>query len=528
MNKNDKQRLELEQSLLTLEQEAKNAPNNVDILINLGAVALTLSKFDQAKVSFEKACELTPSDPEIHNFLGTVHFYCGDAHSATNCYQKALLLDNANYNAHLNLAEINSSLGSYDTAMNYYNNALKYYPENTDLLIAASRMAVRLQGYDLASNLMSRVIEIDTDHPYAATALEQIKLLENKTLSSPYAYLGYSLDTERSITYALLQKYMKVWSSFTGKSNPSTLIIGTDHILFDKLHDLSQLGYAINAVAGEGNIPFSEANGIPFENIDPDNFDLVILGSLSDNEELKVIKMIEEQWGEKRKGRHLPILRISMLRDIFLGARTRFDIQFAMKHDVDKLISLTLLESFSPREGIILEFSPFLESVSIFLGLIEHERPSLRKIELIDIWKPLSNGEQDSLNEKDVEQDKFYPTLTNHRLQRIVRIHHGDIPDFLSSLWTEIYQRGNIGVVDCSISFVYISLTDNLELKTMLSHIVPKLKENGLILINNSCTVTDQMMHKEILSDFHLHDCQMSPELYLLWNQTDALFLSHL
>lgn len=100
------------------------APDDIQILNNLGIVLLELRRFEEAEVHFQQALVRSPNYFQAHNNIGIINMERGRFAEAVESYRQALALNPDFAEAHNNLGNCLKELGQLEEAETSYRQAL--------------------------------------------------------------------------------------------------------------------------------------------------------------------------------------------------------------------------------------------------------------------------------------------------------------------------------------------------------------------------------------------------------------------
>ncbi len=109
-------------------------PDDVEVLIELGAVVWRQGRWDEAEAIYNRACELHPNDFRALNNLGLALYEQGRLDEAGDCYRRALKVRPDTFNSQMNLGIVLSDQGKLDLAMEWFLSAQKLQPNSIEIL----------------------------------------------------------------------------------------------------------------------------------------------------------------------------------------------------------------------------------------------------------------------------------------------------------------------------------------------------------------------------------------------------------
>lgn len=125
-----RERGELHQAVEVLEAARRETPDDVAVLIELGATLVVAGRPVDAEKELRRALRLAPDQPDAHHHLGVLLFKRGLYRPAVTALQRAVDLDDANGEAYFYLGEGLNQLGDVDEALIALERAVQFQPGN--------------------------------------------------------------------------------------------------------------------------------------------------------------------------------------------------------------------------------------------------------------------------------------------------------------------------------------------------------------------------------------------------------------
>lgn len=125
-----------------LEKILRIAPQNLNAMINLGAMYNKIGKHNEAAEILRKAIAKDKNSSHGYYNMGIAQRHLGDMTMAAWAYREAIRLDPQMAEAHQNLGNVLMELGQFKQAIRHYEDALKIKPE----FRAAQRGIERAKG----------------------------------------------------------------------------------------------------------------------------------------------------------------------------------------------------------------------------------------------------------------------------------------------------------------------------------------------------------------------------------------------
>lgn len=127
--------------LARLESEARNNPDDVSVLIELGKMQYNNAMIEEAVATWAGAIEAHPENAEVRNYLGKGMIEVGRTNEAMEHLRKAVELDPTFTMAYHNLAVAEEILGMTDDAIGHYSKYIELNPMTTRLEQVKERIA---------------------------------------------------------------------------------------------------------------------------------------------------------------------------------------------------------------------------------------------------------------------------------------------------------------------------------------------------------------------------------------------------
>ncbi|MCW3491150.1 tetratricopeptide repeat protein [Dethiobacter alkaliphilus] len=168
--------------LTSAQKIAKQNPDNVEALIQLGYTHLTVKNYEQAVAAYQTAYELAPESPMVqyhlalaylaledyaeaivflkpladkglfnvdaHYALGNAYYVTGDYNEAVESFKKVIVLMPGAADAHYLLALSYESLGDSEQAIKSLNRALTMVPNYQEAQVALNRLSLLANDAD--------------------------------------------------------------------------------------------------------------------------------------------------------------------------------------------------------------------------------------------------------------------------------------------------------------------------------------------------------------------------------------------
>lgn len=177
-----------------LEPLLRDNPDDLDLRENLAITLLKQHEIKQAESQFLTIHTLAPERPLTLNYLGVISDLQGDYAAASDYYQKALSLqpNNAMFNNNYGYSRL--MLGDFTAAEHWFSQALGQNPDQTDRITNNLAIAfARQRQYEKAITLLSAT----GDDPSVLNNIGYVALL-NGDYRSAIAYLERAIELSPS------------------------------------------------------------------------------------------------------------------------------------------------------------------------------------------------------------------------------------------------------------------------------------------------------------------------------------------
>jgi tetratricopeptide (TPR) repeat protein len=183
-------------------------------LITRGAAQAQMTNFQAAHQDFIAAKELSPNDTDVYNNLGAVAVSEGKLEEAIGFYENSLSIDSTNFVALSGFVSIHSKLGQLDKAHARIDQVLRSHPNSAPLYYLKAQIHGFEKNAQAAEAALRKAIEIDSNYLnayYALAALfintrqedraiaEYRKILERRPdTSAAYTLIGMLEDSRQN------------------------------------------------------------------------------------------------------------------------------------------------------------------------------------------------------------------------------------------------------------------------------------------------------------------------------------------
>ncbi len=119
----------------------KKAPQNAEVLNNIGNCQFKLGRIEEALESWKEALKITPKSGKICNNLGIAYYQLDKNKDAIEYYKKAILFEPEFPDPYYNLASVQGFTGKFADAIINYRKFLEFSPDATMKKLAEERIA---------------------------------------------------------------------------------------------------------------------------------------------------------------------------------------------------------------------------------------------------------------------------------------------------------------------------------------------------------------------------------------------------
>jgi tetratricopeptide (TPR) repeat protein len=128
------------QALDKNQQALKKAPQNAEILNNIGNCQFKMGRIQEALDSWKEALRVSPKSGKISNNLGIAYYQLDKNKEAIEYYKKAILFEPQFPDPYYNLASVYGFSGKFEDAIVNYKKFLEFSPDATMKKLAEERI----------------------------------------------------------------------------------------------------------------------------------------------------------------------------------------------------------------------------------------------------------------------------------------------------------------------------------------------------------------------------------------------------
>ncbi len=192
---------------ICFQNQLKNSPEDVAVLVGLGDTYLALNKVDSAKIVFQKAIALDAKNPFAWVGLGKVALINNDHGRKNDYFDRARRADKTNPEIYCAIAEgcINMTRQDTVTALIFLNQGLEINPKYARLHILTGNLEFIKKNYGNAVNAYDRAIFFD---PKSTVAYRNLGFIHTNSRSYREALNALNKSIEINPDQILVYKYL--------------------------------------------------------------------------------------------------------------------------------------------------------------------------------------------------------------------------------------------------------------------------------------------------------------------------------
>ncbi len=327
-------------------------------------------------------------------------------------------------------------------------------------------------------------------------------------------YLNESLDL---ILYDL---YGTALSTFSRQDTLRVAAIGVDDSVFENAEAIQDFGLSIKGYyAGRPHDIFHPSQSI--QDLSSSDYDLLLVGANSQAEESLLLQQLSDYFsGDNRLT--CPVLLIRRLRS---GVKNAFSKVSRLETCLNmRKLGLVAQALLSTYDGCILECGSFKGGTTVFMGLLLREWGDVRQVYAFDTFSGMPNpttSDQETVFQAGTFMETSLERVTHyvqeHGLAQHTTLVKGLIQDTLPRVLSN----------EQHVSFALVDTDQYQGTLSSLKLIVPKLQENGIILVDDYNVEGVKKAVSEIQDLYPtIGGAEMSMNFYMLWDRTNSYFLS--
>lgn len=323
-----------------------------------------------------------------------------------------------------------------------------------------------------------------------------------------------------SMDLALYDLYGKTLSLVRQKEKLRVAVIGIDHNFFNCAEAVEDFGLKLKRFfGGDPHDIFHPSKVI--KDLESSDYDLLIVGANSHAEELSYLHQLGEHFTSENS-LTCPILLIHRLRAGVKNALAKTTkLETCLNFRKLALIAHSLLATY---DGCILECGVFKGGTTVFMGMLLREWSDSRRIYACDPFDGMpqpTDPDGDTVFQAglftETSFDGVKQYVQEHDLAPQVTVMKG----LAQNVLPEVLSR------EQHVSFALVDTDQYLGTIESLKLIIPKLQENGIVIIDDFNVEGVQQAIAEIKEQYPmLCGGEVSMNFYVLWNRTNSYFLS--
>ncbi|GJL53165.1 MAG: hypothetical protein NPIRA02_02970 [Nitrospirales bacterium] len=336
------------------------------------------------------------------------------------------------------------------------------------------------------------------------------------------ALLGTSLGRymNESMDLILYDLYGTALSAFCQKSNLRVAGVSADLSLFENSEAMKDFGLSIKEFYGgiAQDIFYSSRE---IAELDSKAYDLIIAEAKTSSEETALLEKLDKHFSHETP-LTCPIL---LMRKFRVGVKIALDkisiLQTCLNFRKLGLIAHALLATY---DGCILECGSFRGGGTVFMGKLLDEWGDDRKIYTFDTFAGMphpTNADGTTIYQSGVFADTSLEGVSSYVQEQGLAQKTTLIKGLVQDTLPDVLLREE------HVSFALLD-TDQYEgTLASLRLIVPKLQENGIILVDDYTVEGVKKAVSKIREQYpQVGGAEVSMNFYMLWNRTNRYFLS--
>ncbi len=323
-----------------------------------------------------------------------------------------------------------------------------------------------------------------------------------------------------SLDLTLYDLYGETLSLVRQTENLRVGVIGVDHNFFNCAEAVEDFGLKVRGYyGGDSRDIFHPSKAIA--DLESSKYDLLLLGANSQAEELSYLHQLGEHFTSENPLR-CPILLIHRLRAGVKNALAKITkLETCLNFRKLALIAHSILATY---DGCILECGVYKGGTTVFMGMLLKEWTDSRRIfacDPFDGMPPPTTPDGDTIYQAGLFTETTFDTVKQyvgeHGLTSQVTVMKG----LAQNVLPEVLSR------EQGVSFALVDTDQYLGTKECLKLIIPKLQENGIVIVDDFNLAGVQQAIAEIREQYPtLCGSEVSMNFYVLWNRTNSYFLS--
>ncbi len=339
----------------------------------------------------------------------------------------------------------------------------------------------------------------------------QVEEIPNAVL---HRYMLESLDL------TLYDLYGTTLLAFSHRELLRVAVVGVDQSLLEVAEAVQDFGLSIQGYyAGNPHDIFHPSKAI--QELRSSDYDLIIVGANSQASETALLEQLSQYFSGINQ-LTCPVLLIRRLRS---GVKNAFAKAQRLETCLNmRKLGLIAQALMSTYDGCILECGSFKGGTTVFMGLLLNEWRDARHVYALDTFAgmpvPTAN-DHETVFQAGTFTETSYEGVTQyvqeHGLANQVSLLKGMVQDTLPGVLLK----------EPHVSFALVDTDQYQGTLASLKLIVPKLQENGIILVDDYNVEGVKKAVSEIQNLYPSIDgAEVSMNFYMIWNRTNSYFLS--
>ncbi len=156
------------------QQAAQINPNQAQVYVRMGALAMEQKCYDQAESYYLNAIEIDPQNSKAYCGLGIVCQHQHNCRRAADMFEKALAVEPDNLNAILGLYQTSVHMDCFDQIKLYLETYFEKHPDDVSILFCLATICAREKYFQHAVKLLNRILTLDPTYSEAEDLLEEV------------------------------------------------------------------------------------------------------------------------------------------------------------------------------------------------------------------------------------------------------------------------------------------------------------------------------------------------------------------
>ncbi|MCA9472044.1 MAG: TylF/MycF family methyltransferase [Nitrospirales bacterium] len=318
----------------------------------------------------------------------------------------------------------------------------------------------------------------------------------------------------------LYDLYGTALSAFSRKPSLRVAVIGVDQSIFENAEAIHDYRLAIEGYyAGRPHDIFHPSKSI--QELRSSDYDLLIVGANSQAEETSLLQEMSDYFSGVNR-LTCPVLLARRLRSGVKNAFLKIGrLDTCLNMRKLGLVAQALLSTY---DGCILECGAFKCSTTVFMGQLLREWDDVRRIYALDTYSGMpspTTSDQETIYQPGTFTETSLESVTGYvqgqGLSKQINLVKGLIQETLPKVLEQ----------EPHVSFALVDTDQYQGTFESLNLIVPKLQENGIVLIDDYNVEGVKKAVSEIQALYPtVGGAEMSMNFYMLWNRTNSYFLS--